>query len=116
MTQITAKTIEKLDKEEFMQFANAVIDQLHDEEGFDVGDPCMLNICGLDYAPSQVKPYDPSAEGSDYFEYVFNLQHCPTATEIAFLTNRKFVQEFIVNNVLPMIVNKTPVLFWTKED
>jgi len=121
MPKLTASTIENLTDEQFIQFANAVLDQLHDEENFELGDPCMLNICGLDYTPTGIEKFREDVEEAsvynipirkdDDFQLIMMMLNCPSAEIVPFIATRKYVEQYIVNNVLPMLVSKSPVIF-----
>ncbi len=126
MTQLIAKTVQNMTNEEFVKFSNAALDQLHDEASFDLGDPCMLNICGLDYTPTEVKPFEEDVEEAsvfnveikkyDDFQLIMMMQHCPSSEIIPFIATRQFVQTYIIENVLPMLIDKTPIILWKQEE
>lgn len=125
MTQLIGKTVQNMSDEEFIKFSNAVIEQLHDEESFELGDPCMLKICGLNYTPTEVKPFEEDVEEAsvynitirkdDDFQLIVMMQHCPSSEIIPFIATRQFVQEYIVEKLLPMLVDKTPFILWKQE-
>lgn len=122
MTQLEAKTVQNMTAEEFMKFGNAVLDQLHDEASFDLGDPCMLNLCGLNFTPTEIKPFEEDIEEASVFNiairkdndfaFIVLMQHCPSSEIIPFIATRSFLQEYLLKNVLPMLIDKTPVILW----
>lgn len=118
---LIGKKISDFTNEELKDIANAMIDALHNEGSFDIGDPCMLKVCGLDYSVTGVEMYiDIHVEKFENreippdFLYGIWVMHCPSAEVSLLPANRKFLESYVLA-VLPMLTNANlPFILWQK--